>query len=59
MSIATFRLAREQEEARLSAAQQPVEAEAEPVACPAPVVDEEPKKAPATAPKTKTTASKS
>lgn len=57
MSIATFRLAREQEEARLSAAQQT--AEAEPAACPAPVAAEEPKKAPAAAPKTKTTASKS
>ena len=59
MSIATFRLAREQEEARLSAAQQPAEIKAEPVASPAPVASEEPKKAPAAATKTKTAASKS
>ena len=53
MSITTFRLAREQEEAALNAATEaPSEVEEstdpEPVACPAPIPAAEPKKAPAT-----------
>jgi hypothetical protein len=51
MSITTFRLAREQEEAKLQVG---TEVEA-PVADPAPVPAEEPKKAPVSAAKPKTT----
>lgn len=63
MSITTFRLAREQEEAALNVATEaPSEVEestdSEPVACPAPIPAVEPKKAPATAVKAKAVAPK-
>ena len=57
MSITTFRLAREQEEAKLKATEAAKEAAEEPVACPAPA-PKTAEKAPAVSAKPKTTASK-
>ena len=57
MSITTFRLAREQEEAKLKAAEAAKEAAEEPAACPAPA-PKTAEKAPAASAKSKTTASK-
>lgn len=54
MSITTFRLAREQEEAKLKAAEAAKQAAEEPVVCPAPAPKTS-QKAPVVSSKTKTT----